>query len=154
MPYVTEQSLQTLTTALQELYTPVSLETFPSYVLSALARVLSADLSAYNEVDRTKRRIEVIFNSPDVQFREQAACVQFTKRESDILYWLMRDKSNREIALRLGLSPNTGRARLEDVFSKLDVSTRTAAALRARKALRTNFRSLHTSSLAWPDGES
>jgi DNA-binding NarL/FixJ family response regulator len=77
----------------------------------------------------------------------------FTKRESDILYWLIRGKTNREIALRLGLSPNTVRTRLEDIFPKLGVSTRTAAALRAREAFFTDSGSPYTPSLVWPDGE-
>lgn len=58
-----------------------------------------------------------------------------SKRECDILYWVMQGKTNPEIGAILGLSPNTVRTRLEDLFLKLGVKTRTAAAMRARELI-------------------
>lgn len=54
-----------------------------------------------------------------------------SKRERDILYWVARGKTNKEAAALLGLSPHTVRTRLERVYRKLDVETRTAAVARA-----------------------
>jgi DNA-binding CsgD family transcriptional regulator len=50
-----------------------------------------------------------------------------TKRESEILYWVMRGKTNVQISEILGLSPLTVRLRLEHIFKKLEVTSRLAA---------------------------
>ena len=51
-----------------------------------------------------------------------------TKREGEILYWVTQGKTNKEIAQVLDLSPHTIRSRLEDLYGKLGVSMRAAAA--------------------------
>ena len=58
-----------------------------------------------------------------------------SKRECEILYWVMHGKTNPEIGAILGLSPRTVRTRLEDLFFKLGVHTRPAAATRAQELL-------------------
>lgn len=58
-----------------------------------------------------------------------------TKRENEILYWVAQGKTNKEVALRLGLSPHTVRTRLENIYGKLGVETRTAAAARVLDTL-------------------
>lgn len=50
-------------------------------------------------------------------------------REWDILRLLRDGKSNKEIAAELMLSPNTVKTNLQSMFSKLDVSNRTAAVM-------------------------
>lgn len=54
-----------------------------------------------------------------------------TARESEILLWVARGKSNPEIAVILGMAPRTVQKHLEHVFEKLEVTTRTDAARRA-----------------------
>jgi len=51
-----------------------------------------------------------------------------TKRESEVLYWLANGKSNKEIAEILTMSVRTVNKHLEQVFPKLGVENRTAAA--------------------------
>ena len=51
-----------------------------------------------------------------------------TPREAEILGWIARGKTNREIARLLVISPHTVRKHVENLFEKLDVRTRTAAA--------------------------
>ncbi|CAM2881537.1 DNA-binding response regulator [Vibrio mytili] len=51
-----------------------------------------------------------------------------TKRESQVLYWLSFAKTNWEIAQILEMSPRTVHKHLEQVYKKLDVDNRTAAA--------------------------
>lgn len=51
-----------------------------------------------------------------------------TDREVEVLRWLAKGLSNEEIAQQLVLSKRTVEAHLRSVFSKLDVTTRTAAA--------------------------
>ena len=51
-----------------------------------------------------------------------------TSREGEVLSWLSKGKSNRDIAQILGLSPRTVDKHLEQVYAKLGVENRTAAA--------------------------
>ena len=53
---------------------------------------------------------------------------QLTPREQDVLAWLAKGKTNRDIADILGMSPRTVNKHLEHIFVKLGVETRTAAA--------------------------
>ncbi|WP_192845809.1 helix-turn-helix transcriptional regulator, partial [Aureimonas sp. AU22] len=52
---------------------------------------------------------------------------QLTAREADVLVWLARGKSNRDIAEILSLSPRTVNKHLEVVFAKLGVENRASA---------------------------
>ena len=64
---------------------------------------------------------------------ETAALGSFhlTPRESDVLAWLGKGKTNRDIAEILGMSPRTVNKHLEHIFVKLGVETRSAAAVLA-----------------------
>src|SRR3954466_5441773 len=57
-----------------------------------------------------------------------------TTREGEVLQWLSKGKTNRDIAQILGLSPRTVDKHLEQIYSKLGVENRTAAAAIAVKA--------------------
>ena len=56
-----------------------------------------------------------------------------TTREGEVLSWLSKGKTNRDIAQMLGLSPRTVDKHLEQIYSKLGVENRTAAAAIAVK---------------------
>lgn len=58
-----------------------------------------------------------------------------TGREAEVLLWLARGKSNSEIAIILGISPRTINKHLEQVYRKLNVENRTAAAVIAKGCL-------------------
>lgn len=53
---------------------------------------------------------------------------KLTQREAEVLYWLAKGKTNRDIGDIIGASAATVKKHLERVFSKLGVETRTAAA--------------------------
>lgn len=57
-----------------------------------------------------------------------------TSREGEVLSWLSKGKTNRDIAQILGLSPRTVDKHLEQIYSKLGVENRTAAAAMAVNA--------------------
>jgi DNA-binding CsgD family transcriptional regulator len=95
----------------------------------------------------------LIFEAADIGEREQwmivlreesdAAQVQalmalfkVTQRESEVLNWVIKGKTNRDIGEILGTSPRTVNKHLEHVFVKLGVETRTAAASLAMNRLR------------------
>lgn len=54
--------------------------------------------------------------------------LQMTERESEVLHWVANGKTNREIAEILSMSPRTVNKHLEQIFPKLGVENRTAAA--------------------------
>lgn len=53
--------------------------------------------------------------------------VALTPRETEVLSWLAKGKTNRDIADILGMSPRTVNKHLEHIFEKLGVETRSAA---------------------------
>jgi DNA-binding NarL/FixJ family response regulator len=59
-----------------------------------------------------------------------------TSREGEVLSWLSKGKTNRDIAQILGLSPRTVDKHLEQIYAKLGVENRTAAAAMANNASR------------------
>jgi DNA-binding response OmpR family regulator len=61
-----------------------------------------------------------------------------TIREGEVLSWLAKGKTNRDIAQILGLSPRTVDKHLEQIYAKLGVENRTAAAAVATAATRRN----------------
>jgi DNA-binding response OmpR family regulator/DNA-binding CsgD family transcriptional regulator len=61
-----------------------------------------------------------------------------TTREGEVLSWLSKGKTNRDIAQILGLSPRTVDKHLEQIYAKLGVENRTAAAAIATNAARRN----------------
>lgn len=61
-----------------------------------------------------------------------------TTREGEVLSWLSKGKTNRDIAQILGLSPRTVDKHLEQIYAKLGVENRTAAAAIATDASRRN----------------
>ncbi len=63
--------------------------------------------------------------------------LSLTTRESEVLIWIARGKSNRDISDILGISPRTVNKHLEQIFTKLGVENRASAAALAVTALAT-----------------
>ncbi len=59
-----------------------------------------------------------------------------TAREAQVLLWVSRGKSNRDIGDILSLSPRTVNKHLEQIFIKMGVENRTAAAVLSAQALQ------------------
>jgi DNA-binding NarL/FixJ family response regulator len=78
-------------------------------------------------------RIVELNTSHDVE-RLQSR-VPLTKRETEVLLWLSRGKSNRDIAQILAVSYRTINKHLEQIYPKLGVETRTSAVAMAIRAL-------------------
>jgi len=58
-----------------------------------------------------------------------------TDREAEVLLWIARGKSNRDIAEILDLSPRTVNKHLEQIYAKLGVENRTSAAALAVRTM-------------------
>ncbi len=63
--------------------------------------------------------------------------LSLTTREAEVLIWIARGKSNRDISDILGISPRTVNKHLEQIFTKLGVENRASAAALAVGALAT-----------------
>lgn len=63
------------------------------------------------------------------------ATASLTPRETEVLSWVAKGKTNRDVAEILGMSPRTVNKHLEHVFEKLGVETRSAAASLASREL-------------------
>ncbi len=61
---------------------------------------------------------------------------KLTMKEAEVLYWVAKGKTNRDIGDILGSSPATVKKHLEHVFEKLGVETRSAAAATAISKVR------------------
>ena len=61
--------------------------------------------------------------------------LQITAREAEVLNWLAQGKSNRDIGTILALSPRTVNKHLEQIYAKLEVENRTAAAVLAIRTI-------------------
>lgn len=72
----------------------------------------------------------------------------FTPRESDVLYWLTRGKTNEEIAKLLRMRPDSVSRHLQTVYEKMGVEHRVSATIRALDLARR----LHAGSLALRGG--
>ena len=62
--------------------------------------------------------------------------LKLTAKEAQVLYWLVKGKTNKDIGDILGNSPMTVKKHLERIFVKLGVETRTAAAGLAMRRIR------------------
>lgn len=59
-----------------------------------------------------------------------------TRREAEVLFWLSRGKTNRDIAEILNFSARTVNKHLEQIFHKMGVDNRTSAAVMADRSLQ------------------
>lgn len=73
--------------------------------------------------------------SSTVQVERLVTAFKLTLREAEVLYWVAKGKTSRDIGDILGSSPRTVNKHLEHIFEKLGVETRTAAAAMAMAKL-------------------
>jgi CheY-like chemotaxis protein/DNA-binding CsgD family transcriptional regulator len=74
--------------------------------------------------------------SDDAVVEAMSLSFKLTAREAEVLYWVVKGKTNRDIGDILGSSPATVKKHLERVYAKLGVETRTAAAGMAMNRIR------------------
>lgn len=79
---------------------------------------------------RVFRRAPATAFEPNTQVQET---LRISGRELEVLQLLAAGRSNKEIASRLEVSPNTVKTHVAKLYAKLEVKRRTEAILRARE---------------------
>jgi DNA-binding NarL/FixJ family response regulator len=105
-----------------------------AHVAQGSARQLVATLQGRTVDDDWLVVLREVSDAATVEATMQA--FGLTLRESEVLYWVAKGKTNRDIGDILGSSPATVKKHLERVYEKLGVETRTAAAAMAMQRVR------------------
>lgn len=79
--------------------------------------------------------LRLIDHDAGTQEERLARAFNISLREAEVLMWLTHGKSNKEIAEILDLSPRTVNKHLEQIFEKLGIENRTAAATMSVRVL-------------------
>ena len=72
---------------------------------------------------------------PDFSSPAPLESLGLTVREAEVLLWVSQGKANADVATILGMSEKTVKIHLGHIFEKLNVETRTAAAMVAMEKL-------------------
>lgn len=101
-----------------------------SYAAFSLGRVITADdaeliVKLLNLGTFYHRKICVAV------MRDHAKPITFSKRQSEVLYWIARGKSTPDIATIMGVSPATVDTFIRRIFAKLQVNDRVTAVIEA-----------------------
>jgi DNA-binding response OmpR family regulator len=125
-------------------------ETRQTELASVFARILDEKLSRHPLHESATGAVFASYIGearPDeylIRLREDSASSEedilrkrfnLTAREAEVLLWITQGKSNRDVAEILAFSPRTVNKHLEQIFHKLNVENRTAAAMLAVRAL-------------------
>jgi DNA-binding CsgD family transcriptional regulator len=105
----------------------------PDSVLSWLRERRRAATEEPLRIDAGDRSLVVEFVDGALLLDERRRLPRLTAREREILDLVAEGRTNAQIAERLWLSPGTVRKHLDNVYAKLGVHTRTAAAAFARE---------------------
>ncbi|MEO8039799.1 MAG: response regulator [Betaproteobacteria bacterium] len=118
---------------------------------SAMSAEVAHGVPVTLQAERGERRLQVSFGGAvagggfllklDEGRREPTAAslvdtFNLTPRELEVLMWVAKGKTNRDIGDILALSPRTVNKHLEHIYEKLGVETRTAAAAMAMRGNR------------------
>jgi DNA-binding NarL/FixJ family response regulator len=101
-------------------------QSHPSLTLARGARRLIFSAAEFSENEQWM--IVLREESDTAQIEKLMVSFKLTQRESEVLNWVIKGKTNRDIGDILGTSPRTINKHLEHVFVKLGVETRTSAA--------------------------
>ncbi len=105
------------------------------FPLRVQAESKQLELKYISETDEN----EYLLRLSDLEQPDEMALLRerypLTERESEVLLWISKGKTNREIATVLSMSPRTVNKHLEQIFKKLSVENRTSAAAMALQCL-------------------
>jgi DNA-binding response OmpR family regulator/DNA-binding CsgD family transcriptional regulator len=96
---------------------------------------IKLELSVISQIGSDEILLRLIEGDPNNDQLVLRDKLQLTQREAEVLLWIARGKSNRDVAEILTLSPRTVNKHLEQIFNKLGVENRTSAAALAARTL-------------------
>jgi DNA-binding NarL/FixJ family response regulator len=102
---------------------------FPAEIYIALIAVSFAALGVWAGLKLARRTAPAAFEKNAAAI----ASLGLTLREQEVLGLLAAGKSNKEIAQKLGVSPNTVKTQVASLYQKLEVQRRTQAVQKARE---------------------
>jgi DNA-binding CsgD family transcriptional regulator len=88
----------------------------------------NSGLELHLTIARRQRELLILLEEKSEEGSASLDHYQLTPRELDVLLWVAKGKTNRDIAEILGMSPRTVNKHLEHIYVKLGVETRSAAA--------------------------
>ena len=93
------------------------------------------ELAYLGQVKAGERLLRVTQVEPRQDVERLRRHFALTGREAEVLLWIARGKSNKDISTVLGISPRTVNKHLEQIFEKLGVENRASAAALTIQAL-------------------
>jgi DNA-binding CsgD family transcriptional regulator len=115
--------------ALQWLHYKFLVRAFPVETYIGLIAVAFAALGVWAGLRLARRPAAATFEKNTAAL----ATLGITLREQEVLTLLAAGQSNKEIAQKLGVSPNTIKTQVASLYQKLDVQRRTQAIQKARE---------------------
>ncbi|MGV2974842.1 response regulator [Roseibium alexandrii] len=100
-----------------------------------LSEELAVQLYPLGRVGPDENLFRVTAEDEEGQVRALQVEFQLTQREAEVLIWIAKGKSNKDIGEILNLSPRTVNKHLEQIFVKLGVENRASAAVRAAEVM-------------------
>jgi DNA-binding CsgD family transcriptional regulator len=134
MIWCTPQAEKRLTAALAD-FSPENFLLPRGHSLQAGSHLLTFTFLSRTGPDEYLYRLTETGGGQEEAFLRQY--LSLTTREAEVLIWIARGKSNRDISDILGISPRTVNKHLEQIFTKLGVENRASAAALAVGALAT-----------------
>lgn len=96
----------------------------------------SLEMKYIGQTGNKEHLIRIVDSERSTEEEILRANLFLTERESEVLLWIAKGKTNREIGSILEMSPRTVNKHLEQVFKKMNVENRTSAAVMALKYLK------------------
>jgi DNA-binding NarL/FixJ family response regulator len=107
----------------------------PSIALAADAASVALKLVFVGEVGPDEYLLRLVEGEAENEQSLLRHKLAVTEREAEVLLWIARGKSNRDIAEILDLSPRTVNKHLEQIYAKLGVENRASAAALAVRTI-------------------
>jgi DNA-binding CsgD family transcriptional regulator len=107
----------------------------PVYVRDGMLVSFVLNRTRRNFSDRERALLDLLRPSLSRLYSRTLGLATLTPREAEVLRWIAGGKSDTQIGAILGVSPRTVHKHLQNLYAKLGVENRTAAAMRAFKPL-------------------
>lgn len=98
-------------------------------------KLQQSELRIRSIFDSQMRELTLLFDERVERSASELTSIGLTQREAEILIWMSRGKTDREIALLCAISARTVQKHAERLYIKLGVETRTAAVMAAMERL-------------------